>query len=91
MRDIKTSNCNTLGGGAALGMIKNPNPTSSLGIRDFGFNIPWASVLLVIKTKKNFNSSNIQDIRSTKLLLQMKHKKGFCFISTNLEAQGFKC
>ena len=27
-------------------MIKNPNPPSSLGITDFGFIIPWASVLL---------------------------------------------
>ena len=35
--------------GCALGMIKNPNPPSSLGITDFGFNIPWASVLLVLK------------------------------------------
>ena len=33
----------------ALMMIKNPNPPSSLGITDFGFNIPWASVLLVLK------------------------------------------
>ena len=30
-------------------MIKNPNPPSSLGITDFGFNIPWAPVLLVLK------------------------------------------
>ena len=29
-------------------MIKNPNPPSSLGITDFGFNMPWASVLLVL-------------------------------------------
>ena len=29
-------------------MIKNPNPPSSLGITDFGFNIPWAPVLLVL-------------------------------------------
>ena len=31
-------------------MIKNPNPPSSLGITDFGFNIPWASVLLVLES-----------------------------------------
>ena len=34
-------------------MIKNPNPPSSLGITDFGFNIPWASVLLVLLSEIN--------------------------------------
>ena len=34
-------------GNCALMMIKNPYPPSSLGITDFSFNIPWASVLLV--------------------------------------------
>ena len=34
-------------GNCALMTIKNPYPPSSLGITDFSFNIPWASVLLV--------------------------------------------
>jgi len=33
----------------ALVMINIPNPPSSLSITDFGFNIPWASVLLVLE------------------------------------------
>ena len=32
-------------------MIKNPNSPSSLVITDLGFNFPWASVLLVLKSK----------------------------------------
>ena len=42
-QDIKTSICNTWG----VGWIWVFN---HLGITDFGFNIPWASVLLVLKS-----------------------------------------
>ena len=44
-------------------MIKNPNPPSSLGITDFGFNIPWAPVLLVLKhqlVKQKFQDLAVQ-------------------------------
>ena len=41
------------------GMIKNPNPPDSRGNTDWGFNIPQASVLLVINTLILPNSSCI--------------------------------
>ena len=44
-------------------MIKNPNSPSSLMITDFGFNFPWALVLLVLKYL-----GNVVELFAAKLL-----------------------